>query len=157
MPDDPAMTTADPPFELDAVKVHELFNLWDERVPTVDELRRWFADDLVFEDPLQRVEGLQDYHDMNLRLLEKNHDLQIRMEEHAQNGRHIMFTFSLSMAPSPRFPHRRIHNRGMTYVRLDDEGKIEYHRDDWDFMTMFLGAFPSPFLRAWKWFTRKLG
>ena len=25
------------------------------------------------------------------------------------------------------------------------------------FMTMFLGAFPSPFLRAWKWFTGKLG
>lgn len=162
MPDDTATAATDeagrsPEFELDAVRVHELFSMWDKEVPPVEELRRWFADDLVFEDPLQRVEGLQDYYDMNLRLLEKNHDLQIRMEEHAQNGRHIMFTFSLGMAPSPRLPDVRIHNRGMTYVRLNDEGKIEYHRDDWDFMTMFLSAFPDSIQRGWKWLVGKLG
>jgi hypothetical protein len=50
------------------------------------ELRNWFTDDLVFEDPLQRTEGLQEYWEMNERLLKRNHELEIRMEEHAQNG-----------------------------------------------------------------------
>lgn len=152
MSDEP---TTDP--ELDAHKVHELFSMWDKEVPTAEEMRQWFADDLVFEDPLQRTDGLTAYYDMNLKLLEKNHDLNIRMEESAQNGAHIMFTFSLDMAPVPRFPDRRIYNTGMTYVRLNDVGKIEYHRDYWDFNTMMLSAFPTPFVKIYKKFVGIFG
>ena len=144
-------------FDLDAQQVHELFSMWDKEVPTAEEMRQWFADDLVFEDPLQRTEGLQEYYEMNLKLLERNHDLNIHMEESAQNGRHIMFTFSLDMAPVPRFPDRRIYNTGMTYVRLNEEGKIEYHRDYWDFATMFLSAFPEGAQRAYKKFIKRFG
>ena len=89
---------------------------------------------------------------MNLKLLKQRHDLNIGMEDNAQTGNHIMFTFSLDMAPVPRFPDKRIYNRGMTYVRLNDDGKIEYHEDHWDFNTMFLSAFPSIFGRIYKKF-----
>ncbi len=144
-------------FDLDAQKVHELFSMWDKKVPNVEELREWFADDMVFEDPLQRIEGIEDYREMNERLLKKNHDLNIEMEESAQNGPHIMFTFSLSMAPSKKRPKMRIHNTGMTYVRLNAAGKIEYHRDYWDFNTMFLSAFPEGARRAYKRFVGRFG
>ena len=76
--------------QLDAHTVHELFSGWDKQVPSVEEMRQWFADDLVFEDPLQRTEGIAEYREMNERLLKKNQDLVIAMEESAQNGRHIM-------------------------------------------------------------------
>lgn len=149
--------TGQEPVTLDAQAVHEIFSQWDKEVPSVEELRRYFTDDVVFEDPIQRIEGLVPYYEMNLRLLEKNHDLQISMEESAQNGPHIMFTFSLSMAPSKRRPDMRIYNTGMTYVRLNDEGKIEYHRDYWDFATMFLSAFPKPVSRWYKRFVQRFG
>ena len=142
---------------LDAQAVHELFSSWDKHVHTVDELRQWFSEDFVFEDPLQRIEGIEAYREMNERLLKKNHDLKIEMEESAQNGPHIMFTFSLSMAPSKKRPQTRIYNTGMTYVRLDDEGKIDYHRDYWDFNSMFLSAFPAGVLRGYKRMVKKLG
>lgn len=146
-----------PALNLDAQAVHELFSSWDKHVHTLEELRQWFTDDLVFEDPLQRIEGLEEYRVMNVRLLEKNHDLKIEMEESAQTGPHIMFTFALSMAPSKKRPNTRIYNTGMTYVRLNDEGKIEYHRDYWDFNTMFLSAFPEGVRNAYKKMVKKLG
>ena len=142
---------------LDARAVHELFSSWDKHVPSVEEMRRYFTDDMIFEDPLQRIEGIEEYREMNERLLKKNHDLKIEMEESAQNGPHIMFTFSLSMAPSKKRPDMRIYNTGMTYVRLNEEGKIEYHRDYWDFNSMFLSAFPDGVLRAYKRVVKKLG
>lgn len=143
--------------ELDAHTVHELMSSWDKSVPSVDELRRYFTDDVVFEDPLQRIEGIEEYREMNERLLKKNHDLQITMEESAQNGPHIMFTFSLSMAPVKRRPSVRIYNTGMTYVRLSAGGKIEFHRDYWDFNTMFLSALPAGVGRAYKKVVKRLG
>ena len=147
----------DTKLELDAHAVHELFSSWDKSVPSVDELRRYFTDDMVFEDPLQRIEGIEEYREMNERLLKKNHDLKIQMEESAQNGPHIMFTFSMSMAPSKKRPDMRIHNTGMTYVRLAADGRIEYHRDYWDFNTMFLSAFPEGVQRGYKRLVGKLG
>lgn len=149
--------TEEAPLQLDAQAVHELFSQWDKSVHSLEEMRRWFTDDVVFEDPLQRIEGLEEYWEMNERLLKKNHDLQIQMEESAQNGPHIMFTFSLSMAPSKKRPNVRIYNTGMTYVRLNAEGKIEYHRDYWDFNTMFLSAFPEGVRKAYKTMVKKLG
>ena len=143
--------------QLDARAVHELFSGWDKQVPSVDEMRQWFADDLVFEDPLQRTEGIAEYREMNERLLKKNQDLVIAMEESAQNGRHIMFTFSLELAPSRKRPNLRIYNSGMTYVRLNDDGKIEYHRDVWDLNTMFLSAAPARVRNAYRKFVKRFG
>jgi len=142
-------------FELDAQAVHELFSMWDKEVPSIEELRQYFADDLVFEDPLQRIEGLEAYWAMNERLLKANTDLKIQMEESAQNGRHIMFTYSLSMSPSKKMS-KMLHVTGMTYVRLNDEGKIEYHRDYWDFLGAMLSMFPRA-LRVYKRLVAKLG
>ena len=141
--------------KIDAQVVHEVFSMWDKRVPSVEELRSFFTDDMVFEDPLQRIEGLEAYREMNERLLKKNNDLKITMEESAQNGRHIMFTFSLSMRPSKR-TKRTLYNTGMTYVRLNEEGKIEYHRDYWDFLGGMLSMFPGA-LGVYKRVVGKLG
>lgn len=143
--------------QIDAHMVHNMFSLWDKEVPSVEDLRTYFTDDMIFEDPLQRIEGLEAYREMNERLLKKNADLIIEMREHAQNGPHIMFTFSLSMAPNKKRPQRKAYVEGMTYVRLNEEGKIDYHRDYWDFAPMFLGMFPAPILRLYKRFTAKLG
>ena len=77
------------------------------------------------------------------------------MEESAQNGRHIMFTYSLSMSPSKKMS-KMLHVTGMTYVRLNDEGKIEYHRDYWDFLGAMLSMFPRA-LRVYRRLVAKLG
>jgi len=140
--------------KIDAQVVHELFSMWDKRVPSVEELREFFTDDMIFEDPLQRIEGLEEYREMNERLLKKNNDLKIMMEESAQNGPHIMFTFALSMRPSKK-TKRTLYNSGMTYVRLNEEGKIEYHRDYWDFLGSMLSMFPRA-LRIYKKIVAKL-
>jgi hypothetical protein len=68
-----------------------------------------------------------------------------------------MFTFSLSLVPSEKRPNIRMENTGMTYVRLNDDDKIEYHRDYWDFNSMFLTAFPDRLLRGYKRLVAKLG
>jgi hypothetical protein len=69
--------------KLTAEFVHEMFNGWDETVPAVEELREYFADDIVYQDPLQKVVGIHDYWDMNVRLLEKTAFIDIDMLESA--------------------------------------------------------------------------
>ena len=45
----------------------------------------------------------------------------------------------------------------MTYVRLNDDGKIEYHRDVWDLNTMLLSAAPTRVRNAYRKFVKRFG
>lgn len=141
------------PDRLTAKFVHEMFDSWDEAVPSVEELRQYFTDDIVYQDPLQKVVGIHDYWDMNVRLLDKTAFIQIEMLESAQTGNTILFTYRMALQPSARAP--RMNVEGATHVQLNDEGKIYLHRDYYDFATTFTEAIPL--LRGpYRWFKSKL-
>jgi len=141
------------PLVLNADIVHHMLAAFDTEVPSVDELRRYYADDVVFQDPLQKIEGLAPFREMNVRLLQKLHAMKIEMQESAQTGPNIMFTFAMDLKPSARSRWMRV--EGMTHVRLNEQGKIALHRDYWDLAGSVIQMMP-PLQRGYRWFTRKM-
>jgi limonene-1,2-epoxide hydrolase len=141
------------PYALDAHAVHHMLAGFDKDVPSVEELRAFYTDDLVFQDPLQKITGLSPFREMNVRLLDKVQEMKIEMLESAQTGANIMFTFRMDLRPTKRAPMLRV--EGMTHVRLDQHGKIELHRDYWDVASTLIELVP-PLKRSYGWFTKKL-
>lgn len=149
----PKKPSAQAPYALDAQAVHHMLAGFDKDVPSVAELRAFYADDLVFQDPLQKIEGLAPFREMNVRLLNKLSEMKIEMLETAQTGPNIMFTFAMDLRPTKRAPMLRV--EGMTHVRLNQEGKIELHRDYWDVANTLIELIP-PLHRGYRWFAKKL-
>jgi limonene-1,2-epoxide hydrolase len=138
---------------LTAQSVHDMLSTFDKEVPSVGELRAFYADDLHFQDPLQVIHGLAPFREMNVRLLNKVSEMHIEMLESAQTGPNIMFTFAMDLRPSPKAPRMRV--EGMTHVRLNAEGKIELHRDYWDLASAIVDIIP-PLKRGYRWMTKQL-
>ncbi len=138
---------------LDAQAVHHMLANFDKEVPSVEELRAFYADDMFFQDPLQKIQGLEPFREMNVRLLKKVAEMKIEMLESAQTGPNIMFTFAMDLKPSPRAPLMRV--EGMTHVRLNTQGKIELHRDYWDLAGAVIEMIP-PLQRGYRWLTKKM-
>ncbi len=148
----PKSTPPEPP-ALDAQAVHHMLASFDKEVPSVEELRAFYADDMFFQDPLQTIEGLVAFREMNVRLLKKVSDMTIEMMESAQTGPNIMFTFAMDLKPSPRAPQMQV--EGMTHVRLNADGKIALHRDYWDLAGTVVQMIP-PLQRGYRWLTKKM-
>ena len=143
----------DEPLALNAEIVHHMLATFDTEVPSVEALRRYYADDMFFQDPLQKIHGLPEFREMNVRLLEKVAEMKIDMLESAQTGPNIMFTFAMDLRPAPRAPRMRV--EGMTHVRLNSQGKIELHRDYWDLAGSVIASIP-PLERGYRWLTKKM-
>ncbi len=147
------VASSEQPLALNAEIVHHMLSNFDTEVPSVAELRRYYADDMLFQDPLQKIEGITPFREMNVRLLQKLHEMNIEMLESAQTGPNIMFTFAMDLKPTPRAP--RMHIEGMTHVRLNAEGKIALHRDYWDLASSVMAVIP-PLQRGYRWITKKM-
>lgn len=143
----------EPPLALNAELVHHMLASFDTEVPSVSELRKFYADDVLFQDPLQKIHGLAPFREMNVRLLQKLHEMKIEMLESAQTGPNIMFTFAMDLKPTPRAPRMRV--EGMTHVRLNAEGKISLHRDYWDLAGTVIAMIP-PLQRGYRWITKQM-
>jgi limonene-1,2-epoxide hydrolase len=146
-------SAAHAPTQLDAEAVHHMLARFDKDVPSVEELRAYYADDMMFQDPMQKIYGLAPFREMNVRLLNKFAEMKIEMLESAQTGSNIMFTFAMDLRPTRRAPLLRV--EGMTHVRLNQQGKIELHRDYWDVADTLIELIP-PLARGYRWLIKKL-
>lgn len=105
----------------------------------VSELIDAYDDEVVFQDPLQRVEGREALAEMNRRLLRRARVLRVTVNEGVAAGDQIFLTWTMEYAYrlSPTLTLE-----GASHLRVRD-GKIVYHRDYWDLASSLIGKVPG--------------
>ena len=89
----------------------------------------YYVDDIVFQDPIQKVTGKQAFVAMCNRLTERCKELQMNITAIASNENHIFMQWEMTMifrnTPSTTL-------FGCTQLTLDDAGCITHQRDYYD-------------------------
>jgi ketosteroid isomerase-like protein len=128
-----------PPRPLDADALRELFAgaPFDESVN--EALAPYYAEDVVFTDPIQTVRGRTAFLAMNRRLVRRARSIRFDARSIAQRGDDIFITWTMTMTPRPIGPTLVID--GVTHVTLRD-GLVWRHTDYWDLLGSMMDAVP---------------
>ena len=89
-----------------------------------------YAEDVYFEDPLNKFTGLERYQKMIGFLATFFQDINLELHDISQQDREIKLEWTLNMtSPLPWKPRLAI--PGNTELKLNDENLIIVHRDRW--------------------------
>jgi limonene-1,2-epoxide hydrolase len=105
----------------------------------VERLRPLYDEDMVFEDPIQKVRGLDAFVALNRRLLGRAKDLTFRVHDAATTGDVSFLTWTMLCTPKLG---PKIHVDGTTHLRVRG-GRVAYHRDYWDLGELFTSVVPG--------------
>jgi limonene-1,2-epoxide hydrolase len=105
----------------------------------LEDLRPLYAGDVTFEDPVQKVEGVEAFLDVNRRLARKARELSFAIERVAGDDAEFFITWHMRLRPKlgPLFELD-----GVSHLRAEG-GKVRYHRDYWDLAALFASAVPG--------------
>lgn len=132
---------------LTAERLRELFASGPFDDATVERLLPYYADDVVFTDPIQTVRGKAAFAEMNRRLIRRAKEIRFEAHDVAQQGDVVFITWTMVMTMKLPAPPMRI--EGVTHCTLRD-GKVAAHRDYWDLLgsTMDMIPLAGPVYRA---------
>jgi hypothetical protein len=124
---------------LDADLLRELFTSgpFDESVNTA--LAPYYAEDVVFSDPIQTVRGREAFLAMNRRLIRRARSIRFVARHVAQQGDEIFITWTMTF--KPRLPAPALVIEGVTHVTLRG-GRVWRHTDYWDLLGSVMGSLP---------------
>jgi limonene-1,2-epoxide hydrolase len=89
----------------------------------------YYDKDIVFQDTIQRVEGIEDFTAMCARLTKRTHQLNMEIVSIAQNENIIIFDWIMTMM-FKKYPSTPMY--GSTKLIISTEGKILQQRDYYD-------------------------
>ena len=112
----------------------------------------YYHDDIIFQDPVQKVEGLGDFKAMCEKLTDRCEELQMEIKSIAEQNKIIFMQWEMRMI-FRNTPSTTIY--GCTKLTLGDDGRISQQRDYYD---LWGDIFPNvPLMRKlypriMKWF-----
>ncbi|MDT8309534.1 MAG: nuclear transport factor 2 family protein [Bacteroidales bacterium] len=117
-----------------AINIDTIKELWSktynrEGKPDWSHIFRYYHKDIIFQDTIQRIEGLDNFIAMCNRLTRRTKQLQMEILSIAQNENVIMFDWVMTMM-FKKYPNTPIY--GATKIVLDEEGLIKEQRDYYD-------------------------
>ncbi len=117
------------PLNMDTVK-----ELWSQTYnregrPDWSHIFKYYHKDIVFQDTIQRIEGLDDFIAMCNRLTKRTKQLQMEILAMAQNDNVIMFDWVMTLM-FKKYPNTPMY--GSTKLVLSDDGLIIEQRDYYD-------------------------
>ncbi len=89
----------------------------------------YYADNIIFQDSIQRVEGKEDFLGVCNRLTERCQELQMELLTVAQSENVIIFDWVMTMV-FKKFPSTPMY--GSSKLTLDENGMIKEQRDYYD-------------------------
>jgi hypothetical protein len=105
----------------------------------IDQLAPYYAEDMRFEDPLQRVEGREAFLETNRKLVSRAKVLEFRFDTMVVEGSDAFYTWEMrvgiGIAPVGAA-------EGATHLRFRD-GLVVHHRDYWDSAAFFATTVPG--------------
>lgn len=121
-------------------QVSDLFQRLSPSTPSlVDELGALYDEEVVFRDPLQRLEGREAFVEMNRRFVRHSRVLKIALHQSVASGNDLFLTWTMDYARK-RGP--TVSLEGVTHLRLKNS-RIAYHRDYWDLLSTVLAIIPG--------------
>ncbi len=105
----------------------------------LDELRGHYAKDVSFEDPVQKVQGVEAFIALNRRLARRARELSFSVESVVGDDTEFFVTWHMRLRPKmgPLFEVD-----GVSHLRTEG-GKVRSHRDYWDLGALFASAIPG--------------
>ena len=87
---------------------------------------------VYFQDPIQRVDGLKAFQEMNRRVVEKMPGLEVRVLGVTGNDQAVAAEWDMSFNTLGR----RVHLPGVSWLSFNAAGKCYRHVDYWDWMAL---------------------
>lgn len=120
--------------------IHRIFHSFAPR-SDFESLRRYYAEDLIYIHPLHFVRGIDPFIRMNRRVFQRFRRVNMDIGEIVEEGPHIFLTWSMRLIP--KFLGPSISVEGASHLRINETGKIAYHRDFWDPFGSLIEAVPG--------------
>jgi len=126
--------TSDEQTTLVTLDINTVKELWSKTYNTAGKpdwshIFPYYAKDIVFQDTIQRIEGIDDFVAMCERLTRRTKQLKMELLGIAQNDNVIMFDWIMTMM-FKKFPSTPLY--GSTKLVLSEDGLIKEHRDYYD-------------------------
>lgn len=100
-----------------------------EGKPDWSHIFPYYADDIIFQDPIQRIEGITEFKAMCKRLTGRSKQLRMEILACAQFENIILFDWIMTIV-FKKFPSTQMY--GNTKLTLNAEGQITEQRDYFD-------------------------
>jgi limonene-1,2-epoxide hydrolase len=118
-----------PPLTLEIVK-----ELWAKTYntsgkPDWSHIIPYYADEIVFRDSIQKLEGMDDFKAMTERLSKRSKDLKMEILRAVQQDKDIFIEWEMTIKYK-RNPSSILY--GASRITINDEGKITEQRDYYD-------------------------
>lgn len=110
-----------------------------EDLSCLEELRSLYAEDVRFEDPIQAVQGVDAFVDVNRRLARRARELSFTVARVVGDDDEFFITWHMTLRLRFGPP---LELDGVSHIRAEG-GKVRAHRDYWDLATLFASAAPG--------------
>jgi hypothetical protein len=97
-----------------------------------------YAEDMIFEDPIQKIEGLHSFEELNRRLVKRSKAIRFEVSDAVGHGENIFITWKMLF--EPRWGPRLTVD-GVTHAKLKGEKNV-HQRDYWDLLGSVIHSFP---------------
>ena len=136
--------------------IEKLRELWSKTYnadgkPDWSHIFPYYHDQLIFEDSIQRVEGMENFKAMCGRLTKRCTQLAMEILSIAQNGNVIIFDWIMRMS-FKKYPTTPVY--GSTKLTLGEDGRIIHQRDYFDMWGDIFNNIPY-FKRPYRRFLHK--
>lgn len=119
---------------LEPLNVEMVLDLWSQTYnthgkPDWSHIFPYYCEDIVFQDPIQKVEGKKDFQAMCNRLTDRCEELQMKITSIAASENKIFMEWEMRMI-FRRTPSTSLY--GCTKLTLNEDGRITNQRDYYD-------------------------
>jgi hypothetical protein len=121
-------------------KTDKVFN--QLRKDNLEILKDFYAKDLVFEDPLGRIEGLQAMKTYYALMYENVTEIKFDFFKSIQEGNEFFFRWTMTLNSTKLNGGNDISVEGGSMIFFNDEGLVTYHRDFFDMGEMIYEHIP---------------
>jgi len=148
-----ANSVTGPPGKLD---IHTVRELWSRTYntngkPDWSHLYPYYHPEVVFEDSIQRIEGIEAFSALCERLAKRCESLQMEILSIAQESNIILMDWVMTMA-FKKYPSTPLY--GSTRLTLHEDGRIIHQRDYFDLWGDIFNGIPY-FKKTYRKFMRK--
>jgi hypothetical protein len=112
-----------------------------------------YAPTMRFQDPIQTIDGRDEYLAMCRRLLTRPKAVRFFVDTMVESPTDVLMTWRMDLTPRVG---PRVLADGATHCRLDADGLVVWHRDYWDLVGDIVGQVPLVG-RAWRGLVKRFG
>jgi limonene-1,2-epoxide hydrolase len=122
--------------------------------PDWSHLFPYYHENIIFEDSIQRIEGIDEFTAMCNRLAQRCEQLNMEILSIVMDSRDIFFQWKMVMM-FKKWPSNPVY--GCTKLTLADDNRIIYQRDYFDIWGTILNGIPRLRQPYWKFMRRYFG